>query len=198
MRIELRPRDRRALLVGGIVLVPLLVGRLLVLPGLAELAAVRKAVATERGLLARERTLLVSAPAYSARADRLIRSLAAHAPRLFGPAEPPEPYIRRIAEDRNVMVEAIGRIPATADSAGTADGPSALVRPVLLHVSGESDVEGVLSFMGALREDEHLFAVELIDLRLREPDEARAPETVRMELRLRALLASGKAGSPAP
>lgn len=198
MRIELRSRDGRALLIGVFVLGPLLVGRVLVVPATRQLADVRRAVATEQDLLGRERTLLASTPAYSATAERLIASLAARAARLFGPAEPPEPHLRRIAVDRNVNLEEIRRVTAVPDSQTVTGGLPVLVQPVLLQVTGESDLEGVLSFLGALREDDHLWSIERIDLGVREPDGSRAPETVRMELRLRVFLSAEKAGRSGP
>lgn len=198
MRIELRSSDRRALLVGAAVLGPLLVGRVLVVPGIRHLADDRRAVATERDLLERERALLASAPAYSATAERLVASLAVHATRVFGPTDPPEPRLREIAVEGNVKLENIRRVLPVPDSQSVKDGSPMLVQPLLLHVAGESDLEGVLSFLGALREDEHLWSVELIDLGAQEPDGSRAPETVRMELRLRVLLSAEKTGGTAP
>jgi type II secretory pathway component PulM len=79
----LKPQDRRALLVGGVMLV-LLVGYARVLkPGLASLAAERELVADQRALLVRERALVAVAPSLPARLKQVNQVLMAERPRLF-------------------------------------------------------------------------------------------------------------------
>lgn len=79
----LKPQDRRALLVGGVMLV-LLVGYARVLkPGLARLAAERELVSDRRALLVRERALVAVAPSLPARLKQVNQVLTTERPRLF-------------------------------------------------------------------------------------------------------------------
>lgn len=79
----LKSQDRRALVVGGVMLV-LLVGYARVLkPGLARLAAERELVADQRALLVRERALVAVAPSLPARLKQVNQVLATERPRLF-------------------------------------------------------------------------------------------------------------------
>ena len=79
----LKPQDRRALLVGSVMLV-LLVGYARVLkPGLARLAAERELLADQRALLVRERALVAVAPSLPARLKQVNQVLTTERPRLF-------------------------------------------------------------------------------------------------------------------
>lgn len=193
MKSELRNRDRRALVGGGIILLPLLAWRLAAAPGVHLLEKTRQAVAVERNLLAHERTLLESAPDFAARADRLVRSLARAAPRVFRSDERPGLYVRKLADGRNVTLRGLRRGTAAPDSGGSPAPDRSLLVPVELQLSAESDLEGILSFIGALRDDSHLFVVDLVDLRAEAPA-SRQPEIVHVEMHLRAFLSGDDVG----
>lgn len=184
MPIELSARDRRALTLGAIVLAPLILWRLVLAPGADELARVRAAVAAERATLARELALLASASERSLEADALVRRLVTYTPRLFQTGAMPEAHVREIAGASNVAVRSIERI-VSPDHDPTA--PS-VVHPVWLRVEGESDLEGVLSLIGALETDQLLFVVAFLDLSHQAPVDSRAPEVLRLTMRVRAFV----------
>lgn len=184
MPIDLSARDRRALTLGAIVLAPLILWRLVLAPGADELTRVRAAVAAERATLARELALLASASERSLHADALVRRLVTYTPRLFQAGAAPEAHVREIAGASNVAVRSIERI-VSPDQELIA---SSVVHPVGLRVDGESDLEGVLSLLGALDTDELLFVVESLDLSHQAPVDSRAPEILRLEMRVRAFV----------
>lgn len=182
MPIELAARDRRALTLGAIVLAPLILGNFVLAPGVDELMRLRMAVATERAILARELALLASASERSLEADALVRSLVTYTPRLVQAGTTPEAHLRGIAETSNVEVQRIERVASPPrDSIATP-----VVRPVELTFDGESDLEGILSLLGALETDELLYVVESLDLSHQVPANSRAAEVLRLEMRVRA------------
>lgn len=79
----LRAQDRRALLVGGVVLGALFGFVRIVRPAMDSLAHQRQVLAEQAALLARERSLLAVAPALSRAQGDVSRALAAEATRLF-------------------------------------------------------------------------------------------------------------------
>ena len=83
----LAPRDRRAVLAGAWVLLPVLIAMLVVRPWAIAAYDGRASTTRERELLLRERTLLAETPGDAARLRLASRALADDAPRLFAGAE---------------------------------------------------------------------------------------------------------------
>jgi hypothetical protein len=183
MAISLTARDRRAVFLGGLVLGPLVLWRLILVPFGTELAEVRGGVEVERELLVRERALLASAPVYAVHTEALVAALVTYSPRIFSNGEP-EAHVRRIAAVSNVSVQRIERIPPP--DAEPVDA-STSVRQVRLRLTGESDLEGVLSLLAALGTDDRLLVVERIELSNQRPVDSRAPEILQVEVTVRAL-----------
>ncbi|MBI3567539.1 MAG: type II secretion system protein M [Gemmatimonadetes bacterium] len=80
-------RDRRALWLGALVVVPVLAWRAVVAPVAAGVQRAHDDAATQRGLLAREKALLRDAPLLPARAKHVAERAAVMAPRLFNDAD---------------------------------------------------------------------------------------------------------------
>lgn len=76
-------RDRRALLIGALVVAGGLGFSRIARPAYAELMLQRTTLDDERALLARERALLVAAPSFPRAQQQVDRALAAETPRLF-------------------------------------------------------------------------------------------------------------------
>lgn len=142
-------RDRRAIAVGLLIVVPAALWLFAVKPYRAALAGVRERIAAERALLEREEALLAAAPALPARLDEaalaaeraetgLVR--AANAP--LAEAELTE-YLENMAGLSRVLLQEIR---------GDAPDPRAEPEPldlqrIRLSVQGESDLEGVMTFL---------------------------------------------------
>jgi hypothetical protein len=173
MRIpRLGPRDLRAIRLGGAVLVPALAWSLAVSPYLTALADARDQLAGERGLLRRELQLLASASSYPAAFDDGAERLMAAAPRLMSgddegaAAAALAGYLRRMA---NVGGANLTRVePVAAEDAGGG------IRALPVAVTGETDLEGLLTFLQALESGPKL--VHVRELRM-EASGTAAPAT---------------------
>jgi hypothetical protein len=166
------PRDLRAIRIGGAVLAPALAWTLAVSPYLTATADARDRLAAERGLLRRELQLLASASSYPKAFDRGAERLMAAAPRLMGgddegaAAAALAGYLRRMA---NVGGANLTRVePAASEDAGGG------VRALPVAVTGETDLEGLMTFLQALESGPKL--VHVRELRL-EASGASAPAT---------------------
>ena len=80
---RLREQDRRALIIGAIVLAIIFGYARVIRPAIDDLAGRRDELAEQQGLLARERSLLLVAPALPRAATAVKQTLAGEAPRLF-------------------------------------------------------------------------------------------------------------------
>jgi hypothetical protein len=142
-------RDRRALVLGLLILVPAALWLFAVQPYRAALAGVTERIAAERALLEREEALLDAAPTLPARLDEAARAAeraqtglvrAANAP--LAEAELTE-YLEEMAALSRVLLQEI-----------RGDAPDARAEPeplnlqkIRLSVQGESDLEGVMTFL---------------------------------------------------
>lgn len=155
-------RDRRALFLGLAILVPALFYIWGVKPFLAGLAQARDEVAVESQVLARERALLAAArqnPALQHVADSAMRAMT---PRLFegrddvmATAELVS-HLGALAGDHEVLLQSAATRPAVVGDGG--------VRTLRVEIRGESDLQGILSFLRALEDDDKLVRVERIDI----------------------------------
>lgn len=148
---NLSARDRRAVVIGGVVLLPALAWGLGVRPYRNYLNDLEERTAAERALLQRERALLERAttlPAAVAAAEadaqraelRLVR--AANVP--LAEAELTA-YLQSVAAASRVLLDEIRGVELRRN-----DSLPAEVRPIRLAVGGESDLEGVVTLLERL------------------------------------------------
>jgi hypothetical protein len=167
----LAPRDRRAILIGLCVLLPAAVYVLGVRPYRAALAEIRDLVSAEQDLLRRERDLLASADAMPWEmetvqeaadhfGDRLVRasSLVLAEGVMSG-------FLESSAVRSRVLLEEIrGGEPDRGEE------PPPGLSVLRLHLRGESDLEGVLTFLDEIEKNQLLLRVRGLAL---EPEVAR-------------------------
>ena len=159
---KLNARDRRALLLGAAVLGPALVWTLAVAPYFRALSDARERLTSERSLLRRELELLATAADYPKAFDAGAQRLLKAAPRLMGgetdgaASAAAAGYVRRLA---TIASASLSRV-EPGEARVSADGVTAL--PV--GVSGESDLEGLLTFLQMIETGPKLVHVE--DLRM--------------------------------
>lgn len=145
---NLSPRDRRAVLLGALVLVPALLWVAAVQPYRAALADVRERTATERALLQRELALIDAGatPAIvmemEARAQRAALRLVSAPNAPLAEAEVTG-FLQELARLSRVLLQELRGV---EDRRGRAE-ESAPLRPIRLAVRGESDLEGVMTFL---------------------------------------------------
>lgn len=169
----LAPRDRRALRIGGWIVLPVLLATLVVRPLGSAWVNRRAALEQDRALLARELRLVADAPRDLdlLRAER--RALDASAPRLFGGAEAVSAsaelarYVAREASRSKLDLEQ-AETETTLDPAaplpnGGAEAPATGTGQSLrVSIRARGDVEGIVGFLRALEEGDRLVRVEQI------------------------------------
>lgn len=164
---KLGPRDRRAVLLGTAVLAPALAWAFAVRPYLGAVADAGDRLAVERRLLRGELELVAAAPAYPRAFEEGAQRLLAAAARLMGGDDEGAAsaalagYLRRMAQAGGANLTRVE--PAAAADAGTG------VRALPVAVTGETDLEGLLTFLQLLESGPRLVHVQ--DLRV----EAAAP-----------------------
>jgi hypothetical protein len=156
------PRDRRALLLGLIVLAPPLLYLWGVRPYRTALDDARQQLAVERETLVRERAAIAAArknPQLQHLADSAMRATS---PRLFegrddvmASAELAS-YLGEVARARHVWLQDAATRPAELSPSG--------VRTLNVEIRAESDLQGVLSLLQALETGSKLVRVERLDL----------------------------------
>jgi hypothetical protein len=157
---NLTPRDRRAVQVGALLLVPALLFSVLIRPYLTALRATEAHTIRERDLLHRERALLAgvrSAPAHLQRAERV---LLAEAPHLFGGSDLGTAsaalahYVGNTAAAHRVFLQGS----ETRPPEGGGDG----VARIRVDLRAVSDLEGLLAFLHELETGPKLLTVEAL------------------------------------
>jgi hypothetical protein len=168
------PRDRRAVLLGLAVAVPVFLYMLGVRPYRAALADVRERVFQEQELLARELALLETAdelPEAAGRAEGVAREVESRMLRarslVLAEGELTD-FLEAAAYHSRVLLEDI----RGGELARGEEPPSGLAL-VRLHLRGESDLEGVLTFLDQLEKSQLLLRVRGLAL---EPETSR-PES---------------------
>ena len=162
---RMAPRDRRALLIGGLLVVPVLFFSLVVRPMVRTVGETRERVREQRELLARERGLVAQASAYPARLRRADAALRAEAPRLFrgidglAAAAALEEYVSAAAERSRVSIQ----------QSESRDGEEVgeAVRRLQVDLRGEGDLRGILSLLRALDSGARLVHVEQLAIEAR-------------------------------
>ncbi|HEX2077483.1 MAG TPA: GspMb/PilO family protein [Longimicrobium sp.] len=159
---DLGPRDRRAILIGAAVLAPAFAWTFAAGPYLAAVADAGDRLALERRLLGGELELLASASAYPKAFDAGAERLLAAAPRLMAgddegaAAAALAGYVRRLAQMGTANLTRVE--PAASYDAGGG------VRALPVGVTGETDLEGLLTFLQLLESGPKLVHVQ--ELRL--------------------------------
>lgn len=156
-------RDRRALLLGSLLLIPGFFWILIARPYMRALDNVSVRLAAEQDLLARERSVLAAADRYPTEIERGAERLLEAASRLFGGASSGVAsahlarYLQELAQGGPALLTRLE--PVAEEPAGT----GLLALP--LHVLGESDLEGLLTLLHSLESGPKLVRVD--DLKIR-------------------------------
>jgi hypothetical protein len=159
---NLAPGDRRALLIGAALAAPMALWMLVAAPYLHAVQETHSKLERSRDLLVREQRLLAGARQYPAALAQGKARLAIVGDRLFeGQAEGMAgaalaSYLRQHARASSVRISELKSAPADS----TANGLTA----VSLQVSGESDLEGVLTFLRSLESGPKLVHVEQLEI----------------------------------
>lgn len=158
--LRLSPGDRRAIRIGGMLLAPAIVLKLLLLPLWHAHVDLRDRLASERGLLAREEGLLAQAQLWPLRATGSEQRLLAAAPHLYDGADPVAgagalaSYLAQRAAARRLFLQQTELAPsATAGSGVTA---------LTVEIRGNGDLDGFLHFLQDLEGGRSLVRVERI------------------------------------
>jgi type II secretion system (T2SS) protein M len=156
------PRDRRAVLLGAVLLAPALFYIWGIKPYIAALDDTRQQLAIERDALSRERAAIAAArknPELQHLADSAMRAMT---PRLFegrddvmASAELAS-FLGEMARTRHVWLQDAATRPAVLSPSG--------VRTLRVEIRAESDLQGVLSLLQALETGPKLVRVERLDL----------------------------------
>jgi len=155
-------RDRRAVMIGAIVLLPGFLYIWAVRPYADALSDARDRLATERATLARERAAVAATqqnPRLQYAADSAMRVTR---PRLFAGKDDVmasaelASYVGEVARKTRVWLQSASTRPA----APTADG----VRTLRVEIRAESDLLGTLMFLQALERGDKLVRVDRVDI----------------------------------
>ena len=171
-------RDRRAVLLGGVVLLPALLFIWVLRPYQAALADARDQLATERATLSRERAAIATArqnPQLHHLADSAMRAMR---PRLFEGRDD----VMASAELASYLGEVAGRTRVWLQDASTRPAPASAalaasdgVRTLRVDLRAESDLQGALRFLQALESGDKLIRIDRLDIsRTVRSDEAEA------------------------
>ncbi len=175
------PRDRRALLMGGIAIAVAVLG-LRVLPWAVRLVTEAHAVLRERAtLLARTREETASLPTLRDSAAVLSQALVALAPQVLSGSSPAEAgadlsgRMNLAASRAPAKVERLDPLP---DSSG--DGRLGRVR---VHAALETDVRGLIALIRAIDAGDEVLKLDELRVEAREPGTVeRGPEILKVEI----------------
>ncbi len=188
---RLTARDRRALLIGAAVLMPVVLLRGVVQPYVRGRAALGERIRTQRDLLARELAVLAVARSLPDRRARADVSLAADAARLLPGADPYAAtaelvgYVGETARRSHVLVQDLqGRSATSSTEAG------GLAR-IQVELRGQGDFEGVLRLLHVLERGARLVRVDALAI-----ERSGADPGGRETLTLRAVLSGYSATVP--
>ena len=158
-------RDRRAILLGLVVLAPVLLWIAAVRPYRAALAGLHDRAETERSLFAREQHLLSNAAALpDSLAVAMLQAERADSRLVYAPNEPLAEtaittHLEGIARRSRVLLKDIGGLNSRPDP-----GLPPAVQPIRLSVRGESDLVGVLAFLQQIEEGSLLLSIEELSI----------------------------------
>lgn len=153
-------KDRRALTMGALILVPALVWKLVVLGYMEQIRDLQDQLASEQALLQREKEILQQAPTMPAEIESARRSLSQWDERFVRSANPAlaEAEVTSVLEDvaksSRVLLQEV-RTVALPRGEATPEG----LLPIRLSVKGESDFEGVLRFLQGMEQNPVLLRI---------------------------------------
>lgn len=153
-------RERRAVTMGLLVVVPAVVFQLAVKPYLGRLSDVRTQVEWEQDLLGREQALLAEVRAYPARLRQAEATLMRKAPQLFaGPdlvaaSAALSSYVTGRALESHVFVQ--------QSETGVSDSAAQGVGKIKVELRAVGDLEGILAFLQSLESGSRLVTVERV------------------------------------
>jgi len=153
---RLRPRDRRALLLGACIGAPALAWAFAVQPYIATMRADRATLETQRSLLARERGAIDAAPRTPREIQRVRAALDRERARLFegdaiSSGAALTSYVKDAIEENSLTLQQL-------DARESATLPSGL-RDLTLELRAEGDLRGILDMLTALENGERLVRV---------------------------------------
>jgi hypothetical protein len=155
-------RDRRALSLGALALTPMLMWVVVFGPFLRQLQEVHERLAASRELLGRELRVVASAPQYAAaRAEATQRLDAAQKRLVYATSDASASatlaaYVEEQARESGVEVSSAE---ATHDSL-----PSGSLRRLSVRLVGRSDMEGIITLLGALEHGGLLLTVSQLEI----------------------------------
>ena len=181
--------DRRALTIGSAIAAPLVLWMLVVTPYLHAVDETRSSLERNRDLLARERQLVAGAKRYPALLEQGQARLATVVSRLFAGANEAAlvsalaSHLRQHARSSRVLLSELKSTPADS----TVDN----LTPVAMSISGESDLEGLLTFLHSLESGEKLVHVDQLEIESSQRGEAVGPEVLSFQLVARGFALKG-------
>lgn len=174
----LAPRDKRALRIGGWIVLPVIFATLVVRPLGSAWLDRRAALDQDRSLLARELRLVADAPRDVELLHAERRALEASASRLFGGAEAVSAsaqlarYVAREASESKLdleQAETETALDTTATPNGAATPAPPADQPLRVSIRARGDIEQIVAFLRKLEEGDRLVRLERIAISA--PDE---------------------------
>jgi len=161
-RSSMGTRDRRALWLGAVIVLPVLLWRLAVVPYRESLARGEDRVVSVRELLSREKALLRDAPRLPAMAQAAAARAADESARLFGGADTVAATAALAGWVRDAAVGA--RLRNAQTSAAAVETVAGGVESVGVDVRAEGSFAAVTSWIALMESGERLLSVERLDV----------------------------------
>ena len=157
----LADRDKRALALGGLIVLPVLIWLGVARPYLNSLQDLRDQTASERLLLEREQQILADSAGYTLELTAAAKALAHWEGRLIrspnsalAEAEV-SAVLESIGRQSRVLLQEVRSIPAPPGAPQAPEG----FQTLRMSVSGEGDFEGVLSFLRGIESERMLLQI---------------------------------------
>lgn len=155
-------KDRRAIILGAIVVLPALVFIYGVRPYQAALSATRDELETARLALSREKAVVAARPTAPGGQQSADSALAMVKPRLFEGRDDAiasaqlAAYLGSVARRSRVLMQDANTRPSTSSSEG--------IRTLRVEVRAESDIQGVATFLHNLESGQKLVRVDRLEI----------------------------------
>lgn len=177
---RLSKRDRRALILGLVILVPALLNSAVVRPYRSAVEAARRSVELQRDLLARERGLLALREQVPELIRNNIREITRLRERLLSTTDPAlaeaelTAYLEGLATENNVLLKEMRAMRSQGDGPVAftpisveplrVEPGAGVLDPIRVTISAESDFEGIASFLNGI--DGGRLLVRVVELTL--------------------------------
>lgn len=179
-------RDRRAVLIGLAVLLPALLWIAAVRPMRASLAALNERIDAERALLEREEALIAAAPVLPGLADDARKRSERATQRLVRAANMPlaeaevTGFLQNVALLSRVLLQEVRSV----DPPRGEEDVTGSIRPLRLALRGESDLEGVLTFLQRIETSPLLLRIAELSIEpsIQRGEDARADGAVQLTI----------------